>query len=145
MAGRKPRLPSGQVHWRDTGAGRLAILHLSLGAFIIFNLLRYDYGGFAISMAVITTITCFGTLVMLFVAQARVKDSERYARCGFGLAIAFVCLSVVVVVASWTYVVGFALVSVVYFAESVIALVLAWRTVTELRKFSNKKTFLSIC
>ena len=129
-----PRFTSGQVNWSDTGAGGLAIPHLFLGAFLIISLLRHDFAGFAIGMALDVTVTAFGILVIYFVAQAQVRDSERYARYSYCLAIAYLCFSVGILGISWTYLVGNAIVSVVYLVESVIILVYARRTVRELRQ-----------
>lgn len=138
-----PRFTSRQAHWSNTGAGNLATPHLCLGAYLIFvplwgnvsNLLRNDFIGFIVWMAlmVVVAVTAFGTLVIYFVAQAKVRGPERYARKGYWLAIIYLCFSIGVVGISWTYLIGYAIVSVVYFAESVILLVFAHRAFRELR------------
>lgn len=137
------RLTSGQTGWIDTKAGSFAIPHVCLGAYLIFallwdnvsDLLRNDLIGFIVWMAlmVFVAITAFGTLVIYFVAQAMIRNSERYARHSCWLAIAYLCFSVGVVGISWTYLIGYAIVSLVYFAESVILLVFARRAFRELR------------
>ncbi len=111
MRGCRARFTSRQVYWFDSWAGRLAILHSLLSAYLMSNLLRFDYGGFAISMGFTVTVAVFGVLVMLFVAKARVSKSERYARYGFRLAAAYVLFSVGVMAVSGTYVLGMAVVS----------------------------------
>ena len=130
-------------HWSNTGAGNLAIPHLCLGAYLIFvllwdnvsNLLRNDFIGFIVWMALIVfvAVTAFGTLVIYFVAQAEIRDSKWYARHSYWLAVAYLCFSVGVVGISWTYLIGYAIVSLVYFAESVILLVFSYRAFRELR------------
>ena len=109
-----PRFTSKQTHWIDTkaGVGRFAIPHVCLGAYLIFamlwdnisNLLRNDFIGFMVWMAltVVVAVTVFGTLVIYFVAQAKVTGSKRYTRNSYWLAIAYLCFSVGVVGISWT-------------------------------------------
>ena len=144
MGKSSPRFTSGQVHWSDTGAGNLAIPHLCLGAYLVITGLLYDFElndlflndfkGFIVvmSLAVVFTVTAFGTLVIYFVVQAKVRGSERYARYGYWLAVAYLCFIVAVVGISWTYLIGYATVSLLYFAESIMLLVFARRTFREL-------------
>ncbi len=139
-----PRFTSRQVHRSDTGAGNLAIPHLCLGAYLIFvllwdnisDLLRNDFIGFMVWMTLmgIVAVTVFGTLVIYFVAQAKVTGSKRYTRNSYWLAIAYLCFSVGVVGISWTYIIGMAIVSLLYIAESMMLLVYARCTFRELRQ-----------
>ena len=82
---------------------------------------------------------------MLFVILANDRYSEQCARYGFVLAVAFLCVTVAIVFFSWTYFLGWWLVSLLFFAESIIAFILALRTVKESREFRQKETFLSVC
>lgn len=138
-----PQFTSKQAHWSNTGAGNLASPHLCLGVYLIFvllwdnvgDLLRNDFTGFIIwmSLMVIVAVTAVGTLVIYFVAQANVRGSERNARHSYLLAIAYLCFSIGVVGISWTYLIGFAMASLLYLAEALALLVFARRTYMELR------------
>ena len=135
-----PRSTSRPVHWIGTGAGSLVIPHICLGAYLIFVLLWdniNDFTGFIVWMVLtpLVAITVFGTLVMYFVVQANIRGSEQYARHGYCLAIAYLCIGVGVVGITWTYLIGigYAIVSIIYFVESVMLLVFARRTIRELR------------
>ena len=142
-----PRFTSKQTHWIDTKAGRFAILHVCLGACLIFillwdntsSLLRNDFIGFMVWMAltVMVAITVFGTLVIYFVARTEITGSERYTRISYWLTIAYLCFTLGVVGISWTCLIGMATVSLVYLAESVMLLVYARRAYRELRADEN--------
>ena len=131
-----PRFTSRQVHRWDTKVGSFAIPHISLGVYLIISLLLNDFelndfNSFIVVMylTVIFTVTAFGALVIYFVAQAKVRGSERYARYSYWLAIAYLCFSLGVVGISF----GYSIVHLVYFAESVMLLVFARRAFRELR------------
>ena len=138
-----PRFTSSQAHWSNRGVGNLAAPHICLGAYLIFfplwdnvgDLWRNDFIGFIVWMALIVfvAVTAFGTLVIYFVVQAKIRGSERYARHSYWLAIVYLCFIIGVVGISWTYLIGYAIASLVYFAESVMLLVFARRTFRELR------------
>ncbi len=131
-----PKFTSRQDIWIDTKAGRFAIPHLCLGAFIVTATLLNDFNSFIVlkALTVLVTVTAFGILTIYFIAQADIRDSERYARYGRRLAVAYLCFIVGVVFISWTYLIGYAFLSLVYLAESAILLVIAWRTARELRQ-----------
>lgn len=142
-----PRLALRQDSWMDTKAGRFLSPHVCLGAVLIFlllwdnvsNLWRNDFTGFIVwtGLTVLAAVTVLGALVIYFVAQTDFRDSNEYARYGFWLAIAYLCFSIGVVGISWTFLIGYAIVSLVYLAESVILLVMAWRILRELRATEN--------
>lgn len=130
-----------QVRWSDTTAGILAIPHLLLGAFLIINLFLHDYEkGMLFGLPLATATTVFGILVIFFVAQATAGTSRQRSRRSFVLAIVYLCFSIVIMGISWTYLVGWAIVSVVYFAESVVLVVTAWQTIRESRKYPRDPT-----
>ena len=141
------RFTSRQSHWMDANAGRFTIPHICLGAYIIVELLLNDFElnylllndfkSLVIGMSLMlwATVTLWGVLVIYFAAQATIRDSERYARHSYWLAIAYLCFSIGVVGISWTFLIGYAIVSLAYFAESLMLLVFARRTVRELREY----------
>ena len=131
-----------RTHWIDTKAGRFAIPHASLGGYLIFVLLWDNWGNLLSNdfvwkaLAILGAVTVLGTLVIYFVAQSDVRDSERYARYSYWLAVAYLCLILAVIGISWPTIIigpGNAIVSLLYFAGLMRLLVFARRTYRELR------------
>lgn len=131
-----------QTHWIDMKAGRFAIPHVSLGGYLIFVLLWENFGNLLSNdfvwkaLAILVAVTVLGTLVIYFVAQSDVRDSERYARNSYWLAVAYLCFILAVIGISWPVIIigpGNAIVSFLYFAGLMRILVFARRTYRELR------------
>ena len=140
-----PPATSGKVRWIDKTAGRFVIPHLCLGTFCILRpllndfeldrLLQNDFEAFMVLMSLTlwVTVTVIGILVMYFVAQADGGDSVRYARNSYLATIAYLCFCAGAVGVSWTFLIGYAFVSIAYLVESILLLAIARRTFRELR------------
>ncbi|MDA1129065.1 MAG: hypothetical protein O2913_10265 [Chloroflexi bacterium] len=124
------------VDSKTAAVSLLGSLHLVFSALLISNLIRGDYGGFAVSMALVLTLTVIGALSLLFLARARITGSAVSARYAMRLTKVFACLAVASVLVSWTYIVGFAIASVAYLIISLLALAFASQTARDLRNRS---------
>ena len=132
----RPRLHIVQVAQKTAAVVLVGFLHLGFSALLIDSLVRSPPGSLGVSMALVLFITVIGAVALLFVAWGRITGSAVSAGYAIRLTQIFVCLAVATVLVSWTYVVGFAIASVVYLLVSLAALVLASRTARELRKRS---------
>ena len=111
----------------------VGLLHLGFSALLISSLVRTPPAGFAVSMGLVLLIAVSGAVALLFVAWARIAGSSATAGYAMRLTRIFVGLAVATVLVSWTYVLGFAIVSIVYLIVSLVALFLASRTARDFR------------
>lgn len=121
----------------------LALLDVGFTTRLTISLVMHDVGAEGAGWGVILVLGFLGLISLLFIIWALLNSSYTGAKYGVKLSLAFVCLSFMGVLLSFTYLVGFIIASVVYMLVAVAALVLASWTSTELKMKEDETSVTS--
>ena len=105
--------------------GPLALAHLFIGTYILRNLAAENYGGEELVAAVIILETVLGTAVIVITGLTITKPFRKKRKAVSRTASGFLAFNAILVIVSWTYIVGLAIVSVAYLLEALLVWIIA--------------------